>query len=105
MQRHFRLLQKVQEAELFRSENEQRVSAALVAAGSAADTMYVLFRVVRRVELHDPVDLWDVEPAGGHVRAKECAVLSRTELEEGGGAFRLLLLALIPHETSAIKSN
>lgn len=50
--------------------------------------------VVRRIVLDDPVHLWDVQPSGGHVSAQQDPRVGVAELEEGGGAFGLLLFAL-----------
>lgn len=56
--------------------------------------MNVFTRVVWRVELDDPVDLRDVETAGGNVGAAEDAVVGVAEFEKGVGSFLLLLFAL-----------
>lgn len=50
--------------------------------------------VVRRIVLDDPVHLWDVQPSGGHVSAQQDPRIGVAELEECGGSFGLLLLAL-----------
>lgn len=50
--------------------------------------------VIRGVVLDDPVHLGDVQTSGRHVRAQQDARVRVAELEEGGGALRLLLLPL-----------
>lgn len=57
--------------------------------------MNVVTGIIGRVELDDPVDLGDVETAGGDVRAEEDAGGGVAELEEGVGALLLLLLTLL----------
>jgi hypothetical protein len=57
--------------------------------------MNVVAGIIGGVELNDPVDLGDVETAGGDVRAEEDAGGGVAELEEGVGALLLLLLALL----------
>lgn len=54
--------------------------------------------VVRGVVLDDPVHLGDVQSSGGHVRAQQDPRVGVAELEEGGGALGLLLLALQARE-------
>jgi len=64
------------------------------AARRAAHAVDVLLRVVRRVVLNDPVHVRDVQPARRDVRAQQHARLGLAEVEEGGRALRLLLLAV-----------
>lgn len=52
------------------------------------------FWIIWRIELNNPVDCWDVQTTSSHVCAQKNAGFGITELEECGGAFRLLLLAL-----------
>ena len=94
VQRHLGRLEHAQKGELLGQQKEQRAAATADAARRAADAVNVLFRVVRRVELDDPVDLGDVEAARRHVRAHHDAVLAVDKLEEGRGALVLLLLAV-----------
>lgn len=50
--------------------------------------------VVWGVVLDDPVHLRDVQPSSCHVSTQQDPRVRVAELEEGGGAFGLLLLAL-----------
>lgn len=50
--------------------------------------------VIWGVVLDDPVHLRDVEPSSCHVSTQQDAGVGVAELEEGGGTFGLLLLAL-----------
>ncbi len=50
--------------------------------------------VIWRVVLDDPVHLGDVQPSCCNVSTQQDARVSVAELEEGGGAFGLLLLSL-----------
>ena len=59
--------------------------------------MNVLFWVIRRVVLHDPVHRRDVQPSGSHVRAEQDALVLLAELEEGRGSLLLLLFAVDVH--------
>ena len=56
--------------------------------------MNVISRIVRRIELNDPVDLGDIKTSSGDVRAEEDTGWRVAELEEGVGTFLLLLLSL-----------
>lgn len=50
--------------------------------------------VIWGVVLDDPVHLRNVKPSSCHVSTQQDAGVSVAELEEGGGTFGLLLLAL-----------
>ncbi len=63
--------------------------------GRPPHPVYVLLRVVRRVELYDPVHVRDVQSPGGHVGAEQGALIGVAVLEEGRRALGLLLLALL----------
>lgn len=54
----------------------------------------VYLGVIWRVVLDDPVHLGNVQTSSCHVCAQQDARVCVAELEEGGGAFGLLLLAL-----------
>lgn len=56
--------------------------------------MNVVTRVVRRVELNDPINSGNIEASSGYVGAEEGAVLGIAELEECRGTFLLLLFTL-----------
>ena len=94
VERDVGLLEVAEEAELLGPEDEEGVALAALAAGGAADAVDVLLGVVGGVVLHDPVDVGDVEAAGGDVGAEQDAGVGVAELEEGRRALRLLLLAL-----------
>ena len=98
LKRHARLAEQLEEAALLRPQVEQRVADGVLAASGAPDAVDVVFGVVWRVELHDPVDARDVEAARGHVGAQHNGRRRLAELQERGGALRLLLLALSPNE-------
>src|SRR6202000_162338 len=56
--------------------------------------MDIVPRIVRRIELHDPVDTGDIETASCHVRAYERAVGGVAELEECVCSFLLFEVAV-----------
>lgn len=93
VQRHLGDLEEAEEAELAR-EQEQQTATSLASSCRTSDAVDVVARVIRRVELDDPVDLGDVESTRSHVRAEEDARGRVAELEEGVGALLLLLLPL-----------
>lgn len=97
LQLHFGVLQVLQELQLLGKQEQQRTALRVSAAGCAADAVDVLLRVVRRVVLHDPIHRGDVQPTRGDVGAEEDALRLFAELEEGGGALLLLLLAVDVH--------
>ncbi len=61
-----------------------------VVCRSSFDYLGVIWGVV----LDDPVHLRDVQPSSCHISTQQDAWVSVAELEEGGGTFGLLLLAL-----------
>lgn len=60
----------------------------------SADPVDVFLGVIWGVILYDPVHLGDVQASGRHVGTQQDARVSVTELKEGGGTLRLLLLPL-----------
>jgi hypothetical protein len=93
VQRDLGDLEEPEEAQLAREE-EQKGASRLAGASCSAHAVNVIARIVRGVELDDPVDLGDVETAGGDVGAEKDAGGSVAKLEEGVGSLLLLLLAL-----------
>lgn len=75
-------------------QEEQGSSTALGTATRAAHTMDVVIGVIRRVELNYPVDFREIKTSLCDIGAEENASLRVTELEVGGGAFLLFLLAV-----------
>jgi hypothetical protein len=67
--------------------------------------MDIVSRVIRRVELNDPIDFGNIETSCCYVCAKEVACRSVTELEEGVGSFLLFLFALHTHGRVSIRRN
>lgn len=60
--------------------------------------MDIVSWITGRVELNDPVNLWDIESSCSYVCTQENAACSVSELEESVGTLLLLLFALC-HET------
>ena len=96
LKRHARLAEQLEEAALLKPQVEERVADGVLAARRATDAVDVVFGVVWRVELHDPVDARDVEATRGHVGAQQSGRRRLAELQERRGALGLLLLALSP---------
>lgn len=57
--------------------------------------------VLRRIELHDPVDSREVETAGDNVGRKQAATSSGNEAPCDVGACQLLLLTMQMHQRKA----
>ena len=57
--------------------------------------MNVVSRIIRRVELNDPIDFGNIESTSGDVGAEEDSGRGVTEFEESVGSLLLLLLALL----------
>lgn len=115
---HLSLFKETEEAQFLWPQDQEGVASAVDASGSSAHPVDVLLwtaetlhedmntsrfseccldvdlGVVRGVVLDDPVHLRDVQPAGCHICAQQDARVCVAELEEGGGAFGLLLLSL-----------
>ena len=71
VQGHVGLFQVSEEAELLGPEDHEGVALAALAPGGPAHPVDVLLGVVRRVVLHDPVHVRDIQPAGSHVRTQK----------------------------------
>ena len=84
----------LQESDFAGLEEQEAAAFGVGTPRGAAYPVDVVFGVVGWVVLQDPVDGGDVEPAGGDVGAEEGACRGVDELEEGGGAFLLLLFAV-----------
>ena len=93
VQRDLGLLQVAQEAELVRQQEQQGAPASAIARRTT-HTMDVLFGIIGRVELNDPVDGGNVEAACGNVRAQQGALWCVAELEKRVGPLGLLLFAV-----------
>jgi hypothetical protein len=75
-------------------EEHKRPTLAVVTSSGSTDTVNVVTRVIRRVELDNPVNRRNIKTTSGDVSADQCALLGVTELEEGVGSLLLLLLAV-----------
>ena len=87
-------LLKVPEKPKLALEEEQKALPGLPGTRCATDPVDVVARIVRGIVLDDPIDVRDIETARSYVCAQEDARLGIYELEEGGRALLLLLLAL-----------
>lgn len=91
--RHSSLLQVAQERSLTGLE-EHQTSALGVGTRRTADTVDVVTRVIRRVELDDPVNSRDVKTTSCNVSTEQGALLGVGEFEEGVCSLLLLLFAM-----------
>ena len=91
--RHFGLLEVLEEGELLGLQDEQRAPLA-ARTRRAPHAVDVLLGLVGGVVLHDPVDVGDVEAACCHVGAEQDALFGGTEVEEGRRALVLLEVAM-----------
>lgn len=87
-------LEMGQETKLAGLQEEERPTLGVVATGCTADTVNVVARIIRRVELDDPVNSGDIETTSSNVRADQGTLCGVAELKEGVGALLLLLLAV-----------
>ncbi|EPY18733.1 ATP-dependent RNA helicase DDX18/HAS1, partial [Strigomonas culicis] len=90
--RHAGVVVEVLEEEVLLREEEHEGAAGAPRAGGTPHTVDVLHRVVRRVELDDPVHRRDVQAARGHVGREEHAAGRVAKLHVRRGALVLLLL-------------
>ena len=56
--------------------------------------MNVIFRIIRRIELYDPVNFWEIETSLGYICANQDSFLGLAELKVRRGSLLLLLLAM-----------
>mmetsp|Transcript_24334 Transcript_24334/g.55494 ORF Transcript_24334/g.55494 Transcript_24334/m.55494 type:complete len:394 (+) Transcript_24334:148-1329(+) len=95
---HLEVGEVSEEAGFLGGEEHEGAAGSGGSAGGPSDPVDVLAGIVGGVELHDPVDVGYVEPAGGDVGAAEGAGLFFAEGEEGGGAFLLFLASVYVHD-------
>ncbi|KAH3686753.1 hypothetical protein WICPIJ_002275 [Wickerhamomyces pijperi] len=81
-----------QEPQLGRSQEHQGLTLGLGTSGGTTDSVDVVSWIIRRIELDDPVNRWDIQPSGGNVGTDQDPGLGVTELEERVGTLLLLLL-------------
>ncbi|KAI6777013.1 hypothetical protein HG530_000958 [Fusarium avenaceum] len=104
-------LEMRQEADLIGLKEHKRSTLAIVTSGGSTNTVNVVTRVIRRIELDNPVNRRNlsrvskyflrkskrntyIKTTSGDISADQGALLSVTELEEGVGSLLLLLLAV-----------
>lgn len=93
VQRHLRLLQIPQEPQLALQQEEQTLPS-LPSPGRSPHSMDVIARIIRRVELDNPVNFGNVKPTCGYVSAEQDTSGCIAELEERVRAFLLFLFPL-----------
>lgn len=89
----------LQVALFFLEKEEQSLARSLVASTRAAHSMDVFLDIQRRIELHDPIHLRDVQASSCYISAQQDSLLHQAELVEGRGSFLLFLLAVDVHDT------
>ena len=80
-----------------RQEEHQRTTSTLLATSCSAYTVDVLFRVIRRIKLDNPVHRRDIQTTSGHVCTEQHSLAGVDELEEYGSTALLFLLAVNAH--------
>lgn len=68
-------------------------------SASSTHSVDVFLDIERRVKLHDPVHLRNIETSGCHIGAQEDSFLNLPELVESCRSFLLLLLTVNVHDT------
>jgi len=91
---HFLQPQEAEEAELVLEQEQKGAATTVRATARTTNTMDIVIRIIRRVELNDPVDLREIKTSLGDIRAEKNARLSLAEFEIGRCALLLLLLAM-----------
>lgn len=71
-----------------------------MASAGSSHSMNILFDVERRIELHNPVDLRNIQTPGSHIGTEKYALLKLPKFIESGRSFGLLLLAVDVHNTN-----
>ena len=69
---------------LFREEEEESLSAALIASAGSAHSVDVLLDIKRRVELDNPINFRDIQSTSCNISAKKDSFFELSELVEGG---------------------
>jgi hypothetical protein len=75
-------------------QEQEGTSLAVSTTGSTANSMNVIFRIIGRVILNDPVNLGEVEASLCDIRAEKDSCFSLAELEVGRSTLLLLLLSM-----------
>ena len=89
-----RLLQMLQEANLTWLQENQALALAMCTSCRATNSVDVIPRIIRWINLQDPVYSRDIQPSSGNIGTDESALSRIAEFEEGVCAFLLLLLAV-----------
>jgi hypothetical protein len=92
--RHASLLQVLQEADLGRLEEHQTATLAVGTTGGTSDTVNIVTRIIRGIELDDPVDRGDIQTTSSNIGTDQGTLLGIAKLEESVGALLLLLLSV-----------
>lgn len=82
-----------------RQKEEKGLSTTLVPSASPTHSMNVLLDIKRRIKLHNPIDLRDIESSSCHISAKKNSLLELSKLVESSGSLLLFLLAVDVHDT------
>lgn len=67
---------------LFWQQKQEGLSCAIVASAGSTNSVNVLLDVERRVKLHNPINLWNIETSSCYVSAQKNTFLELTELVE-----------------------
>lgn len=83
-----------QESHLVRLEEKQAATFGGRATGCSTNPVNVVSRIIRGVELHYIIDVWDVQPSSRHISTDEGARLRIAEFVVGVCTFLLLLFSV-----------
>ena len=84
----------LQETNLVGLQEHQTLTLGVGSSGSTTDAVNVISGVIRRVELHNPVNGRNIQTTRCNIGTDQSALLGVAEFEKGVCALLLLLLAV-----------
>ena len=88
------MAEEAQEAKLVLQEEDQSFATTVSASPCPSHSVDVVFRIIWRVVLNDPVNFREIQTPLCHIRAQQDPLIRLAELKISGSSLLLLLLPM-----------
>ena len=75
-------------------DEEKSAPSSTSSSGGSSYSMNIIFWIIWRVELYNPVNVWEIESSLGYIGTNKNSCCRLAEFKVGSGSFLLLLFSV-----------